>query len=75
MATLNAIYQVEGVKDLCRTCERWADKQLDEVRAANAPQVRARIEARLVRNKRPSLWRRIFSRSNVEISHARERRN
>jgi hypothetical protein len=59
MESLRDCYQLPHVKDMCRTCSKWADKQLDEVRAANAGELKRRIAAR-VANPRHSIWRRLF---------------
>lgn len=40
-------YQLPDVKDLCMACIRWVEKQLDDIRAARAPELRRRIASRV----------------------------
>jgi hypothetical protein len=70
MADLRSCYQTATVKDVCSDCENWANKQLDEIRNANAPELRRRIAVRVNEKSRPSMWRRIF-KLNTEVRHAR----
>lgn len=54
MTTLRDIYQIDGMKDICPDCQKWADKELNELRARIAPELRKRIaERRLTPTQEP----------------------
>lgn len=62
MQNVLSIYQTEGVKDVCPKCASWANAELDAIRKTQAPELKARIRAKMVKAP-PNLswWRRFFS--------------
>jgi len=58
MESLRDCYQSATIKDVCPTCSSWADKQLDEIRDANAPELRRRLAERAIKKHKPTLWQR-----------------
>jgi len=68
MTQLRDIYRIEGVEDICGDCRTWADKELDRLRAAVAPQMREVIAKRIgapPATEKKSIWRRMFSRGGA----------
>lgn len=47
-------YQAAGVRDVCPTCRRWADKTKSALLDQIAPQMRAAVEAR--KGEPPTPW-------------------
>ena len=60
LAQLLEQYQTAGVRDVCPTCRRWADKTKGDLLSQIAPQMRAAIEARKGEPP-PPWWRRGLS--------------
>lgn len=56
MVQLSEFYRLPDVIDLCKECGDWSNKQLDEVRKSNAPEMRRRIAARLDKPARERKW-------------------
>ena len=55
-------YRVPSVRDICPDCATWANKQLDEIRSKNAPELRRRIVERISKPKpKPRRFLGIFS--------------
>lgn len=46
MTTLLDSYQVDGIKDICRDCERWATGLKLDLQSEIAPKLRAAIRER-----------------------------
>jgi ribosome-binding protein aMBF1 (putative translation factor) len=46
MTQLLEIYQVDGVIDVCKDCEKWASNLKSEILAKTAPQIREAISIR-----------------------------
>lgn len=69
MEDLREIYRTPDVTDLCPTCVKWAENQLDEIRSAQAPELRRRITERLNKNLQPTRWQRFRALLNAQISN------
>lgn len=74
MESIRDSYQLPHVKDVCRTCCKWADDQLWEIRAGNAGELKRRIAERAANPKPPSIWRRLF-KSNTPVRDAAQPRS
>ena len=57
MADLDSSYQTEGIRSLCRSCEKWANAELWKIRGENAATLKARLCVRAGK-KRVPWWRR-----------------
>lgn len=60
LESLTSIYQLPAVRDVCPACANWANKQLDEIRSKNAPELRRRIAERVSQTTPPRPPRRFF---------------
>jgi hypothetical protein len=61
LAHLRDCYQVEGVKDMCPKCEKWANDELWRIRATNAPEMQRRLRERMaLPPQKKTFWQRLF---------------
>lgn len=57
MEALRDLYRTDTVRDLCPSCMKWANDELDKIRDSAAPELKRRIAARaLPKPRRRWLW-------------------
>jgi hypothetical protein len=60
MADLRDIYQTDGIRSMCRSCEQWANDELWKIRAENDKTFKARLCERAGRKQGVGWVKRIF---------------